>query len=135
MADTFAAFATVAGGYFYGLPCDTEHPVSIIAFHGTADNVLPYAGDKTGLMPVHDALDLWALRDECATTPKVIFQKGDATGELWSRCRENAEVVLFTVDGGGHSWPGSPTLPRVLTTQDVNATDVMWLFFIKHPKQ
>ncbi len=54
------------------------------------------------------------------------------TGESWGNCREGAEVVLYTIYGGGHSWPGS-AMPSEITTQDINATDVIWEFFAAHP--
>lgn len=134
MGDDFAAVAMVAGGYFRGLPCAPKRPVPLVAFHGTFDNVLPYIGDDTGLLPVRDAMGEWAARNGCDATPMLIFQNGNVTGEQWGDCRENADVVLFTVDRGGHSWPGSPAMPGALTTRDVIATDMLWLFFVTHPK-
>ncbi len=38
----------------------------------------------------------------------------------------------ITIDGGGHTWPGGEPLPEWLTgptTQDIDATRVMWEFF------
>ncbi len=43
-------------------------------------------------------------------------------------------ILVFSVEGGGHSWPGSPTMLRRVMTQDVNATDVIWDFFQAHPR-
>jgi len=41
------------------------------------------------------------------------------------------DVVLYTIDGGGHTWPGAIAVPRLgATTQEVNATDEMWSFFV-----
>jgi poly(3-hydroxybutyrate) depolymerase len=41
-------------------------------------------------------------------------------------------VVLYTIQGKGHSWPGS-NMPAAITTRDIDATDVMWDFFAAHP--
>jgi hypothetical protein len=35
--------------------------------------------------------------------------------------------------GKGHSWPGS-SMPARITSQDVDATAVMWAFFQAHPR-
>lgn len=43
-------------------------------------------------------------------------QKGQVTGETWGGCKNGADVVLYTVEGGGHSWPGSDLMPRGITT-------------------
>ncbi|MCJ7530116.1 MAG: hypothetical protein MUO64_03695 [Anaerolineales bacterium] len=55
-------------------------------------------------------------------------------GETWGNCREGADVILYTTEGGGYSWPGSDILPQLgITTKDINATDVIWAFFAAHP--
>jgi polyhydroxybutyrate depolymerase len=53
------------------------------------------------------------------------------------RAPENgADVVLYVIHGGGHSWPGSARNYRKLgeTTRDIDADDVMWDFFVRHVK-
>ena len=49
--------------------------------------------------------------------------------------KDGAEVVLYTIEGGGHTWPGQE--PRVnflgKSTRDISANDLMWEFFQKHP--
>jgi len=53
------------------------------------------------------------------------------------RLRPHAEsVVLSSVDGGGHSWPGGKALPQWMvgpTSSTVDATAEMWAFFREHP--
>jgi len=49
---------------------------------------------------------------------------------------EAGDVVLYTVLGGGHSWPGGTPPPRWRvgsTTISVDATALMWDFFRQHP--
>jgi poly(3-hydroxybutyrate) depolymerase len=48
-------------------------------------------------------------------------------------CRGNVEVILYALANHGHSWPGSPVMPKEITLQAVNATDVMQEFFKRHP--
>jgi polyhydroxybutyrate depolymerase len=45
-------------------------------------------------------------------------------------------VVLYVIEGGGHTWPGAldrPGLGRI--TQSVNATELIWRFFEEHPRR
>ena len=51
---------------------------------------------------------------------------------------EGTEVILYTVDGGGHTWPGGVQyLPaRIIgkTCRDLDANEVIWSFFKKHSR-
>jgi polyhydroxybutyrate depolymerase len=45
-------------------------------------------------------------------------------------------VYFYTIHGGGHSWPGGGSLPRIIagtTNRDIDATAIMWDFFQSHP--
>jgi polyhydroxybutyrate depolymerase len=127
----FAALGFVSGGYFK--VCGTPARPPIILFHGTSDRLLPYDG-RGMLMPVRDFAIGWAEREGCslASQGEVIYRKGDATGERWV-CRPGEEVDLYTLQGKGHSWPGS-SMPAWITSRDVDATAVMWAFFQAHPQ-
>ncbi len=132
LSDLVAAIAPVAGGYLRTQACNAVRPLPVVGFHGTEDNLLPYEGSPL-FLPVRDWAAAWATRNGCNPTPTVTFQNGDVTGETWSNCQDNAEVTLYTVEGGGHSWPGSEVMPPDITTQDIDATDAMWDFFQAHP--
>src|SRR5207245_3596085 len=44
-------------------------------------------------------------------------------------------VVLYTIQGGGHSWPGGKPLPQWWvgpTSRSIDATSQMWTFFREH---
>jgi polyhydroxybutyrate depolymerase len=43
LSDTIAAIGPVAGAYLLDERCAPERPVPVIAFHGTADPIVPYA--------------------------------------------------------------------------------------------
>ncbi len=137
LADQVAAIAPVSGGYPRAEACRPSRPVPVVAFHGTADSLLPYEGMGQGklMFPIPEWAANWAALNGCSATPAVTLQHGQVTGQTWSNCREGADVVLYTVEGGGHSWPGSDIAPEAgITTQDINATDVIWEFFAAHPK-
>jgi Poly(3-hydroxybutyrate) depolymerase len=45
-------------------------------------------------------------------------------------------VVLYTIEGGGHTWPGGPPVGRSVgrVTRDLDANRVMLDFFDRHPQ-
>lgn len=55
-----------------------------------------------------------------------------------TNCAENADVILYIIEGGGHTWPGGKHLVESIagrTTDEINATSVMWDFFVQHPRE
>ena len=47
-----------------------------------------------------------------------------------------ADIVLYTVLDGNHMWPGGKIMPGKSQepVQEISATDLMWDFFVQHPK-
>ena len=134
MSRVFAAIAPVSGAYNFWKNCSPERPMPVIAFHGTADKVVPYAGSGNGNLepPIPEWAAGWAIRNQCSAAPKVTIDIPDVKRETWDSCKDDASVVLYSIDNHGHSWPGSSFLPGI-TSQAIDATDVMWDFFVKHP--
>jgi polyhydroxybutyrate depolymerase len=59
----------------------------------------------------------------------------DVTRLEYRHCADDAAVVLYTVNGGGHSWPGGGPLPEWLvgpTSRSIDATSLIWAFFRGH---
>jgi polyhydroxybutyrate depolymerase len=142
LSDRIAAFGSVSGAYL--LPredCHPGRPVPVIAFHGTADPIVPYIGGESASFhypfpPVEDWAADWARRNGCAETAEVLPPTGEVTGIRYGGCRMGSEVILYTVHGGGHAWPGGKPLPEWITgrtTLDIDATAVMWEFFNLYP--
>jgi polyhydroxybutyrate depolymerase len=47
-----------------------------------------------------------------------------------------ADVIFYTIQGGGHTWPGGNPIPAWIagqTNMDIDATGTLWEFFTKHP--
>jgi polyhydroxybutyrate depolymerase len=120
--------------------CGEHRPVASIAFHGTADPVVPYGGGPTPVGPdvfpsVPAFTAEWARRNRCGPEPNKSTAAPDVTRIEYTACADNADVVLYTVEGGGHQWPGGRRLPEFLVgpyTGAIDATRVIWAFFREH---
>ncbi len=121
--------------------CTDSTPVPMIAFHGTAD-LVPYKGGKSPdpfnpitFPDVRTWAADWARRNRCTGDPVEASVTANVRRLNYANCADNADVVLYTVEGGGHTWPGGEELPKWLvgpTTYEINATRLMWEFYIQH---
>jgi polyhydroxybutyrate depolymerase len=148
LSDRLAAVGMVAPAQ--ALPpdwCRATRPVPLIAFHGTADSLVPYNGGRFGdplnpVKPVFPAMRgfvaSWAGRNQCTAGP-VESTVAPAVTRLEHRgCADGASVVLYSVDGGGHTWPGGKPLPEWRVgpnSNSIDATGEMWAFFGAHPRR
>lgn len=134
LSDRIAAVAPVAGTMesLLSVGCAPTRAVSVMHFHGTGDNIVPYGGY---VQSVPDGVAGWAQRNGCGSNTSVTFQAGDTSCATYTGCANASEVTLCTVTDGGHQWPGSDiTIPGLgKTTQAIEATDAMWSFFAAHP--
>jgi len=59
----------------------------------------------------------------------------DVTRRAYTGCADDAAVVLYTISGGGHTWPGGTPLPEWFAgsaTRSIDAPSLMWGFFRQH---
>jgi len=135
----------VVGAALNQSPCLPRAPVSVIAFHGTADRYVPYNGGRPEVCydayeredaSVAASLEVWLRRDNCPATPWR-SQNSRFARDIWESCLGGTEVVLYTLKGGGHSWPGGKPVRCFLDDPDTDliATPIMWEFFDRHPKR
>lgn len=149
-ADRIASIAPVAGTIALEQPAPAR-PVPVIHFHGTLDRFVPYtrAGRGVGkrwtdrLRDVPESIADWGRLAGC-DAPAVTDVLGDGardglrvTRRAHGGCRDGAEVVLVTIDGGGHTWPGRrpPVWFIGRSTVAVSANDLLWDFFTRHPRR
>src|SRR5262249_26555922 len=110
--------------------CADPRPMPGIAVHGTADPVTPYKGGSSWTAPdefpsVPAWMAHWARRNGCAPSPSDAVVAPDVKRRTYTRCTDDAAVVLYTIQGGGHTWPGGGPLPEWLTgpnTRTIDAT-------------
>jgi polyhydroxybutyrate depolymerase len=137
----FAAVAPVAG--VNAIPARPVAGLPVCAFHGRDDRIVPYRGSTlfAGFRPGGDALRrrpgprfaLPAVEDVLATYARangvdaapVVTQVGPDVRHLLYATAPRIE--LFSVEGGGHTWPGSVDAVRLLgaTSRTIDATAVM----------
>lgn len=138
LSDRIAAVGSVSGAYVYPLDeCNPSRPVPMIAFHGTGDSIVPYTGGPSREFGVSfPVIPNWmaarAKINGCDESPADLPASGEVSGIRYSGCAQEADVVLYTIRGGGHAWPGGDPMPVWIvghTTQDIDATRVMWEFF------
>lgn len=144
LSDRIAAVGAVAAvqAFLSVDECGDSRPVPLIAFHGTADRAAPYQGGSSWVAPVlfpniQDWTTRVARRNHCKGDPSGTRITANVRRLAYTNCAENADVVLYSVEGGGHTWPGGKDLPKWLvgpTTHEVNATRLMWQFFVQHPR-
>jgi polyhydroxybutyrate depolymerase len=144
LADRIAAIGIVSGTYLFPWDeCNPARPVSAIVFHGTADPFIPYEGGlpkelKISQPSIPEWVDEFSRRNGCNDHPVELPAVQDVRGITYTDCTANAEVVLYTIIDGGHSWPGVDAMIEEIaghTTLAIDATRVMWDFFQAHPLQ
>ncbi len=143
LSDRIAAVGMVGPAVF--LPwerCEGPRPVPTIVFHGTADRWTRYHGGKAWMARNHVFPDIptWAAtrarRNGCEPKPMESVVAADVTRSEYRNCTGDAAVELYTIHGGGHTWPSGGPLPEWFvgkTTRSIDASGLMWDFFLAHP--
>ncbi len=151
-AERFAAFGSVTGNVPQALVgnCTPSKPISAAMVLGTADPLIPYAGGDIAMtggkvLSADASFQFWAQHNGCEGEPAVTEltdkQPDDGTHTrvlTHAKCREESEVVLFSVEGGGHTWPGGWQYLKEKaigkTSRDFAASEALWRFFQRHSR-
>jgi polyhydroxybutyrate depolymerase len=139
----FAAVASVGGPMPEPVVQHHSKPgkVGVLLVHGTADQVVAYAGKPTGYLSAEDSYSYWLKQNgmESAGASRRVIDSdaSDGTEVTWvEQGNGQQSVALATVREGGHTWPGADPfnvgLPIGKTTRDIDANEVIWHFFAKH---
>jgi len=141
--DRIAAIASVTGGMTGNsiAQCMPLRSVPILQIHGTADDVVPYFG-LDGLPPtVPDVVNFWVTNNECNVMDVVeedlpdtnLDDNSTVTLQQYNNCNQESNVFFYTVNNGGHTWPGAfPVSALGNTNQDMIASEVIWEFLNNH---
>jgi polyhydroxybutyrate depolymerase len=148
-ADAVAAIGSAAGAVVDMAACDPSRPVPAMAFHGTADWIVPYEGGLIRVLPLRyvagifrapsyfvgaeEWVDTLAGLNGCDPTPEMLPPQGDVQGRRYTGCDQEADVILYTIEDGGHQWPGGGTIHGAgKNTTLIDATEEMWQFFQRY---
>ena len=153
LADRIAAICPVAGN----IPArmapvwQPSRPVPVLLINGTEDPLVPWEGGQIRLgkkpqgevLSTADTITFWTSMNDSPKEP-VIMQLPDMNPSDNTTIREEiypafgggADVILYAIEGGGHTWPGAYQYASLAaigrTSGEFNASELMWEFFEKH---
>ncbi len=133
----------------------TDKPISVLLINGTKDPLVKFDGGPVGFRDDESGRGVslstsWTVKilagnNSCQTSTKIeeIEDKEDddckAEKETYYKCAEGTKIVLVTIKGGGHTWPGaSQYLPKIIVgnvCKDFKATEMIWDFFRSLPER
>ena len=121
--------------------CDSDDAIPIMTFRGTDDACVPYEGGTAAcgqLLPViaaEEVMRLWGEHNGC-NAPAVTANVSEHVRTIsYGHCTDEADAILYTIEGGGHTWPGAIEVARLdATTQEIDATELIWSFFEAHAR-
>jgi polyhydroxybutyrate depolymerase len=127
------------------LNCIPSRPVPVLFMNGTDAPIVHYGGGryKDGmlhLLSAEDSAKEWARLNYCSEKPSESklpsLQSGgkDTKVFLFDGCHQNAQVVLYAVKNGGHTWPGGEQYmnEKIVgkTSNALNANETLWSFLV-----
>lgn len=155
LSGKIAAIAPVIGAISENIVshCAPTRPISVLAMNGTEDPQVPWEGGfvRNGILTsgkvisVSNTVMHWVNHNNCSSTPIIAWEPDrdpqDSTRvrrEVYAGGREGTEVILYAIEGGGHTWPGgNQYLPVSIVgrvSRDMtDASEFIWNFFKTHP--
>jgi polyhydroxybutyrate depolymerase len=151
LGDRIAAAATVTAS----LPkvhegATPKRRVPLLVMNGTEDPLVPYNGGQVRvlgqvrgeILSTADTMRWFAKANGCIGAavrnqrPDISADDTRVVVDSYDSCKDDGEVVLFRIDGGGHTWPsGSQYLPEGMVgrvSYDIDASDEIFSFFAPH---
>ena len=135
--------------------CSPSGYISVLAINNIDDPLVPYnGGDIYGgirrinlgkVLSVDESIMFWVNWNKCSVNP-VITEEPDRDPNDGTKVSSShylngingTEVILFSIEGGGHTWPGGfqylPVWIIGKTSRDIDANEIIWSFFKKHTR-
>jgi len=120
-------------------------PIPVMLINGVNDPFVPfYGGPVNGghgyAISSFDLLDFWVQKNNCIgqidsiQLPDIVPSESSTVTKYYNINGDcNSQVVLYKVNGGGHTWPGVPNFVYELiagqTNEDIHASTEIWQFF------
>lgn len=126
--------------------CPTAAGTGVAILNGTDDPLVPYDGgqitvgrrERGEVMSTDDTIEFWLSRNHCDATPTAEAVIDPVSDHMqvyrtsWETC-EYDPVLLYRIQGGGHTWPsGRQYLPRFVVgrvNRDIDGATEIWSFF------
>ena len=144
MPDKFTAVATVGATLSRKViaDCLPETPTAIMMINGIDDYGVPWDGDQA-YASVPDTVAHWVQVNACSTEadttsePDMVDDGTQVERSVYSPCQDGTEVVLYSIAGSGHTWPGGSKPVQLWglngpISQEMDASQVIWDFFKAH---
>ena len=132
-----------------------DRPFPLLHMHGTGESFfIPYEGGRSAFRPdyvfppVEQMVGYYATNNGCdsmsitmlpdvnladSSTVQLISYTNCNTYTSSSGNSIPAEVLLYRIEGGGHTWPdGGSGPPGEVINHDINASQEIWDFFSRH---
>jgi polyhydroxybutyrate depolymerase len=126
-----------------------SRPISLLMINGSADKAFPWNGGNTSIVrirvgevaPILTTYNYWVNANDGADIDikkkEESLQKraGGTKVEFINTQTENgACILLYKINGGGHTWPGSEVPLRYIPllgrqSRQMNASELIWEFF------
>ena len=141
-----AAVAAIAGSLEVG-PSTIKSPIPILHFHGTEDEFVrfddspgPRSKKRISINSGITTIKTWVWINEADKEPETKEfpdTANDGTKVIqytYKAHKTGAEVILYKIQGGGHTWPGRPggEIMHGPSTRQISANDLIWEFFKKY---
>ncbi|MEE8519876.1 MAG: PHB depolymerase family esterase [Gemmatimonadota bacterium] len=142
-ADRLAAVASVGAtmATVVAQRCQPARPLPFTFIQGTDDPSFPWGGAAGVLISLNETVGKWVDLNGCSTKVEALEPDTDTNDgtvvrtESYSDCDQGAEVILYSVERGGHTWPSSlvhfPEERFGLTTGDISGRRVIIDFFTR----
>lgn len=146
LSGRIAGFASVVGSLPEPLQatCKPKAPVSMLMLNSPSDQFIPWQGgtllrgEGGRIISIPQTIEFWKQHNACPSTGQVqvLPDKDPNDGTRvrkvsYTNCRRRSEVVLYTIRGGGHTWPDAVRQNRQFgkISRDINGSKVIWDFF------
>jgi polyhydroxybutyrate depolymerase len=131
--------------------CKPDSPLPVLLMNGTEDPLVPWNGGSVKffrremgeVVSTAETMQFWVKHNQCNSTPEIVMLPNNDRNNgsrvqvsTYTNNTNGAEAILYTIMGGGHSFPGSniPNRPRILgkKNNDINGSEIIWKFFKQH---
>lgn len=153
LGDLVAAIAPVSGELWMnagGPMPKAVAPISVLLMNGNADTSVPYCGMTTPYPEAaeDDTFNYWQTQNVCKQNTAALCSSGKTTttsSKIATGCSSSVVVQQYELVGGIHKWytvnmnvpPGTSTQPynsKFNTSTGLTTDDIIWDFFVAHPK-